>query len=75
MADLDNFFAKKDRKKVKGKKFATSSDNVATSQEELQKKQEKQKKERSLIHQNYTNENDKSSMNVTILLFIFTIST
>lgn len=70
MADLDNFFAKKDRKKTKGKKFATSSDNVATSQEELQKKQDKQKKERSLIHQNYSNENDKSFMKVTYGFYI-----
>ncbi|VVC42177.1 Protein CDV3 [Cinara cedri] len=61
MADLDNFFAKKDRKKSKGKKFATSTDNMATSQEELQKKQEKQKKERTLIQQNYSNENDSKS--------------
>lgn len=65
MADLDNFFAKKDRKKSKGKKFATSTDNIATSQEELQKKQDKQKKERTLIQQNYSNENDsKSNMKV-----------
>lgn len=65
MADLDNFFAKKDRKKTKGQKFATSSDNMATGQEELQKKQDKQKKERSerslTIQNNYTNENDNKT--------------
>ncbi|XP_025423578.1 protein CDV3 homolog isoform X2 [Sipha flava] len=61
MADLDNFFAKKDRKKSnKGKKFSTSSDNVTTSQEELQKKQDKQKKERALIQSNYSNENNEN---------------
>jgi len=77
MADLDNFFAKKDRKKTKGQKFATSSDNMATGQEELQKKQDKQKKERSerslTIQNNYATENDnkasakKVSMNVNFL--------
>lgn len=61
MADLDNFFAKKDRKKTKGQKFATSTDNMATSQEELQKKQEKQKKERTLQQSIHSSENDKSS--------------
>ncbi|KAL4135672.1 hypothetical protein QTP88_007270 [Uroleucon formosanum] len=65
MADLDNFFAKKDRKKTKGQKFATSSDNMATGQEELQKKQDKQKKERSerslTIQNNYTTENDNKT--------------
>lgn len=61
MADLDNFFAKKDRKKTKGQKFATSTDNMATSQEELLKKQEKQKKERTLLQNIHSSENDKSS--------------
>jgi len=77
MADLDNFFAKKDRKKTKGQKFATSSDNMATGQEELQKKQDKLKKERSerslTIQNNYATENDnkasakKVSINVNFL--------
>jgi len=72
MADLDNFFAKKDRKKTKGQKFATSSDNMATGQEELQKKHDKQKKERSerslTIQSNYATENDNktSSQKVSI---------
>lgn len=72
MADLDNFFAKKDRKKTKGQKFATS-DNMATSQEELQKKQDKQKKERterSLQQSTYSSENDnKPFSKVTNFLF------
>ncbi|XP_029344575.1 protein CDV3 homolog [Acyrthosiphon pisum] len=65
MADLDDFFAKKDRKKTKGQKFATSSDNMATGQEELQKKQDKQKKERSerslTIQNSYATENDNKA--------------
>jgi len=78
MADLDNFFAKKDRKKTKGQKFATSSDNMATGQEELQKKQDKQKKERSerslTIQSNYATENDnKSSSKVVSMNLTFII--
>jgi hypothetical protein len=71
MADLDNFFAKKDRKKTKGQKFATSSDNMATGQEELQKKQDKQKKERSerslTIQNNYATENDNKTSKMVII--------
>lgn len=78
MADLDNFFAKKDRKKTKGQKFATSSDNMATGQEELQKKQDKQKKERSerslTIQSNYATENDnKSSSKMVFINLTFII--
>lgn len=65
MADLDNFFAKKDRKKTKGQKFATS-DNMATSQEELQKKQEKQKKDRVLLQSIHSSENDQVYSKVII---------
>lgn len=75
MADLDNFFAKKDRKKTKGQKFATS-DNMATSQEELQKKQDKQKKERSersLLQSTYSSENDSKSLKVINILLFFMI--
>lgn len=43
MADLDDFFAKKDRKKSKGKKFATT-DEIAKKLEE--KKTEKPKKDK-----------------------------
>lgn len=47
MADLDDFFAKKDRKKSKGKKFATTEE-VAKKLEDTSKKSEKpQKKERT----------------------------
>ncbi|XP_050454859.1 protein CDV3 homolog isoform X1 [Cataglyphis hispanica] len=42
MADLDDFFAKKDRKKAKGKKFATT-DDVAKKLEETGKRIEKPK--------------------------------
>ncbi|XP_070513577.1 protein CDV3 homolog isoform X2 [Cardiocondyla obscurior] len=42
MADLDDFFAKKDRKKAKGKKFATT-DEVAKKLEETGKRVEKPK--------------------------------
>lgn len=42
MADLDDFFAKKDRKKAKGKKF-TTTDEIAKKLEETGKKVEKPK--------------------------------
>lgn len=42
MADLDDFFAKKDRKKAKGKKFATT-DEIAKKLEETGKRVEKPK--------------------------------
>jgi len=47
MADLDDFFAKKDKKKSKGKKFATA-DEIAKKLEETGKKVEKNKKEKTL---------------------------
>lgn len=47
MADLDDFFAKKDKKKSKGKKFATA-DEIAKKLEETGKKTEKSKKEKIL---------------------------
>ncbi|XP_046986558.1 protein CDV3 homolog [Schistocerca americana] len=43
MADLDDFFAKKDRKKSKGKKF-TTTDEIAKKLEDAGKKSEKVKK-------------------------------
>lgn len=48
MADLDDFFAKKDRKKSKGKKFATA-DEIAKKLEETGKRNEKIKKEKQLL--------------------------
>lgn len=42
MADLDDFFAKKDRKKSKGKKFSTT-DEIAKKLEETGKRVEKPK--------------------------------
>lgn len=47
MADLDDFFAKKDRKKSKGKKFATA-DEIAKKLEETGKRSDKIKKEKPL---------------------------
>lgn len=48
MADLDDFFAKKDRKKAKGKKF-TTTDEIAKKLEETGKKIEKTKKDKPVI--------------------------
>jgi hypothetical protein len=48
MADLDDFFAKKDRKKSKGKKF-TTTDEIAKKLEETGKKVEKTKKEKTSL--------------------------
>lgn len=49
MADLDDFFAKKDRKKSKGNKKFTTTEEVAKKLEDSAKKPEKtvQKKERA----------------------------
>lgn len=44
--DLDDFFAKKDRKKNKGKKFATA-DEIAKKLDEAGKRSEKLKKEKT----------------------------
>lgn len=47
MADLDDFFAKKDRKKSKGKKF-TTTEEIAKKLEETGKRNERSKpKEKS----------------------------
>lgn len=48
MADLDDFFAKKDRKKSKGKKF-TTTDEIAKKLEETGKKLEKAKKDKTTM--------------------------
>lgn len=48
MADLDDFFAKKDRKKSKGKKFLTTEE-IAKKLEETGKKTEKSKKEKTIL--------------------------
>lgn len=48
MADLDDFFAKKDRKKAKGKKF-TTTDEIAKKLEETGKKIEKTKKDKAVL--------------------------
>lgn len=46
MADLDDFFAKKDRKKNKSSKKFSTTEEVAKKLDETAKKTEKQKKER-----------------------------
>lgn len=46
MADLDDFFAKKDRKKSKSTKKFSTTDEVAKKLEDNAKKSEKLKKER-----------------------------
>lgn len=46
MADLDDFFAKKDRKKSKSTKKFSTTDEVAKKLEDSAKKTEKVKKER-----------------------------
>lgn len=48
MADLDDFFAKKDRKKSKGKKFLTTEE-IAKKLEETGKKIDKPKKDKPSI--------------------------
>lgn len=48
MADLDDFFAKKDKKKSKSKKFATSGEELAKKLEDTTaKKVEKPRKEQT----------------------------
>lgn len=50
MADLDNFFAKKDRKKAKGKKF-TTTEEIAKKLEETAKRLGKESKDKSTIQE------------------------
>ncbi|KAL1140729.1 hypothetical protein AAG570_000659 [Ranatra chinensis] len=50
MADLDDFFAKKDRKKAKSKKF-TTADEIAKKLEDTGRRSEKLKKDKSLSSQ------------------------
>lgn len=47
MADLDDFFAKKDRKKSKTNKKFSTTDEVAKKLEDTARKTEKLKKERA----------------------------
>lgn len=49
MADLDDFFAKKDRKKSKSTKKFSTTEEVAKKLEDNAKKTEKVKKERPLV--------------------------
>lgn len=54
MSELDDFFAKKDRKKLKNTKKYSTTDEVAKKLEDTSKKTEKVKKER-LIEGEETN--------------------
>ncbi|XP_066587475.1 protein CDV3 homolog [Prorops nasuta] len=59
MADLDDFFAKKDRKKAKGKKF-TTTEEIAKKLEETGKRLEKPKlKEKSLNPESEETQNNE----------------
>jgi len=58
MADLDDFFAKKDKKKSKGKKFATT-DELAKKLEE--KKPDKPKKELKTTISSFIQQNGEES--------------
>lgn len=68
MADLDDFFAKKDRKKAKGKKF-TTTEEIAKKLEETGKRVEKIKlKEKP---QNSEEEEPQQPIEVPIYLSIY----
>lgn len=62
MADLDDFFAKKDRKKAKGKKF-TTADEIAKKLEETGKKIEKSKKEKAAISSQMSGQGEEEQGN------------
>ncbi|XP_021920432.1 protein CDV3 homolog [Zootermopsis nevadensis] len=62
MADLDDFFAKKDRKKAKGKKF-TTADEIAKKLEETGKKVEKSKKEKAAISSQVSGQGEEEQGN------------
>lgn len=70
MADLDDFFAKKDRKKSKGKKF-TTTEEIAKKLEETGKKSEKPKKDKPIIQSSINlQENDDVSVSVIFVLWV-----
>ncbi|KAK7590250.1 hypothetical protein V9T40_001863 [Parthenolecanium corni] len=58
MANLDDFFKKKDNKKTKGKKFAVSNPLSLTSKEPVKNGKVKQEKPTSYNPSNLPNEND-----------------
>lgn len=63
MADLDDFFAKKDRKKAKGKKF-TTTEEIAKKLEETGKKAEKPKPKEPIKPLNVEGSGDESQPRV-----------
>ena len=67
MADLDDFFAKKDRKKSKGKKFATA-DEIAKKLEETGRRAEKLKKEKLQTSQITTTDVDDQGNAVQVFI-------
>lgn len=69
MADLDDFFAKKDRKKSKGKKFLTTEE-IAKKLEETGKKIEKPKKDKQTIQPPISGQdgNELGSCNILVTL-------
>lgn len=69
MADLDDFFAKKDRKKSKGKKFATA-DEIAKKLEETGRRAEKLKKEKNQTSQLTTTDVDEQGNAVQVFRYI-----
>lgn len=64
MANLDDFFKKKDNKKTKGKKFAVSNPLSLTSKEPVKNGKVKQEKPTSYNPSNLPNENDLFSSQV-----------
>lgn len=83
MADLDDFFAKKDRKKSKTTKKFTTTDDLAKKLEETSKKTEKLKKEKMTASSVPTNnlaqdivadETAAPAFNVSITLYLVIFS-
>jgi hypothetical protein len=66
MADLDDFFAKKDRKKAKGRKF-TTTDEIAKKLEETGKKVEKTKKEKAAVTSQISGQGEEEQGNQALV--------
>lgn len=67
MADLDDFFAKKDRKKAKGKKF-TTTEEIAKKLEETGKRVEKPKPKEKPANQEEGAEEEAQPVVVKIII-------
>lgn len=73
MADLDDFFAKKDRKKSKSKKFATADELAKKLEDTKQKSDVRPKKDRPAQE---GDESGRTAVSVVIKPFVYpTIST